>query len=408
VAGFVLAPITLGLLVSWLVDAVRRLPPLTGDTFSLWFGDALTHGWWILPAVANVTLSLAFARRIEAVYDRASIGQRGLDRFGAMFSLVCTESWSSSELARLAATMRAGEGAPVSVKRLARLIQWSELRSGAAILHIVVQALTLWDLHLVFALERWRARSGRQVRAWLDALGSVDALAVLSVVRADEPHWALASLDVSLSELSATALGHPLMPDAGRVPNDVRVGPPGTLLFVTGSNMSGKSTLLRAIGMNIVLANAGAPVCATSFRLPVVLLHTSIRVEDSLELGVSYFMAALARLKLIVDAAERSSDGRLLFYLLDEILQGTNSVERAIAVRAVARHLLAAGAIGAMTSHDLTLADEEPIKSAATLVHFTEQVHPDGTMTFDYRLRPGLATSRNAIRLMQLIGITPE
>jgi DNA mismatch repair ATPase MutS len=124
-------------------------------------------------------------------------------------------------------------------------------------------------------------------------------------------------------------------------------------------------------------------------------------------------MAALARLKQIVDAAERQESvaprgPRLLLYLLDEILQGTNSVERALAVRAVARHLLNAGAIGAMTSHDLTLADEEPIKSTAALVHFTEQVHPDGTMSFDYRLRPGLATSRNAIRLMQLIGITPE
>jgi len=199
-----------------------------------------------------------------------------------------------------------------------------------------------------------------------------------------------------------------------RIVNDVHVGPSGTLLFVTGSNMSGKSTLLRAIGLNIVLANAGAPVCAKAFRLPPVALHTSIRVEDSLELGVSYFMAALARLKQIVDAALRLAGARsgqaerVLMYLLDEILQGTNSVERALAVRAVARHLLSAGAIGAMTSHDLTLADEEPIKSAATLVHFTEQVHPDGTMTFDYRLRPGLATSRNAIRLMQLIGITPE
>src|SRR5262249_32384783 len=124
--------------------------------------------------------------------------------------------------------------------------------------------------------------------------------------------------------------------------------------------------------------------------------------------GVSYFMAALARLKQIVDAGDNPADGRVLVYLLDEILQGTNSIERALAVRAVARHLLAAGAIGAMTSHDLTLADDEPTQSAATLVHFTEQVHGDGTMTFDYRLRPGLATSRNAIRLMQLIGIAAE
>jgi MutS-like protein len=414
--AFLLPPITWGLLVIWLVDAIGRLPPLSGETFTLWLGDGLTHGWWLLPVLVNVVLSFASARRVTNTYSRVSIGERALERFGAMFEAVCHETWTSPELARLAAMMQDGESAAVRVRRLARLTQWSELRSGAALLHVVIQALTLWDFHLVFALERWRTRSGRRVRGWLDALGSIDALAVLSTVRADEPQWAIASVDPSARDVSATALGHPLMADDRRVCNDVRVGPPGTLLFVTGSNMSGKSTLLRAIGLNTVLATAGAPVCAESFRLPLVSLYTSIRVEDSLELGVSYFMAALARLKQIVDAAEHPERveavgpvaSPVLLYLLDEILQGTNSIERAVAVCAVARHLLHAGAIGAMTSHDLTLADEEPVKSAATLVHFTEQVHPDGTMTFDYRLRPGLATSRNAIRLMQLIGITAE
>ena len=145
--------------------------------------------------------------------------------------------------------------------------------------------------------------------------------------------------------------------------------------------------------------------------LPSVELQTSIRVQDSLELGLSYFMAALARLKQIVDAAARldpPQGGRRLLYLLDEVLQGTNSVERAVAVRAVAQHLIDARAIGAMTTHDLALAEDEPLKSCAALVHFTEQVQADGTMTFDYRLRDGIATSTNALRLMQLIGIKPR
>jgi DNA mismatch repair ATPase MutS len=204
---------------------------------------------------------------------------------------------------------------------------------------------------------------------------------------------------------AARGLGHPLIPDERRVANDVTLGPPGTLLLVTGSNMSGKSTLLRSIGLNAVLAQAGGCVCATSLRLPPSDLQTSIRVQDSLELGLSYFMAALARLKGVVDAAERPRPGRVLLYLLDEILQGTNSAERGIAVQGVARHLLAAGAIGAMTTHDLNLAAEEPLISAATLVHFTETVDEDGGMRFDYRLLDGLATSRNALRLMRLIGI---
>jgi DNA mismatch repair ATPase MutS len=174
---------------------------------------------------------------------------------------------------------------------------------------------------------------------------------------------------------------------------------------VTGSNMSGKSTLLRAIGLNTVLAEAGGCVCASRLQLPPCDLQTSIRVQDSLELGLSYFMAALARLKGVVDAAEHPRQRRILLYLLDEILQGTNSAERGIAVRAVARHLLDAGAIGAMTTHDLNLAGDEPLKSSAVLVHFTETVDAQGRMGFDYRLREGLATSRNALRLMQMIGI---
>ena len=220
----------------------------------------------------------------------------------------------------------------------------------------------------------------------------------------DYPGWAVPTFDEP-PLIAARDLAHPLIPDDRRVANDVEVGPPGTLLLVTGSNMSGKSTLLRAIGVNVILANAGCSVCASSMRLPAVDLHTSIRVHDSLEAGLSYFMAALARLKAVVDAAEHERPGRVLLYLLDEILQGTNSAERAVAVRAVARHLLDSGAIGAMTTHDLTLTREEPFEPAARFVHFTETVDEAGAMSFDYRLRPGVATSRNALRLMKMIGI---
>jgi DNA mismatch repair ATPase MutS len=285
------------------------------------------------------------------------------------------------------------------------VLSFADLRRGAALLHFPIQAFTLWDFHWVFALERWRRTSGVHVREWISAAGEIDALACLAALRRDNPEWAFPKLtDARLFQ--ATALGHPLIPAERRVANDVQVGPPGTVLLVTGSNMSGKSTLLRAIGLNAVLAQCGAPVCAENLSLPPADIQTSIRVQDSLERGISYFMAALARLKGVVDAAERPDNDRILLYLLDEILQGTNSAERGTAVQAVARHLLDAGAIGVMTTHDLNIAFEEPLKSSAKLVHFTETVDPDGTMRFDYELRDGLATSRNALRLMQLIGIS--
>jgi DNA mismatch repair ATPase MutS len=174
--------------------------------------------------------------------------------------------------------------------------------------------------------------------------------------------------------------------------------------------MSGKSTLLRSIGVSVVLALAGGPVCAASLTLPPVRLWTSVRVQDSLERGVSYFMAELQRLKQIVDAARPDpsrTDPRVL-YLLDEILHGTNTAERQIAARRVITFLLEQGAIGAVSTHDLALADDPDLKERADAVHFRDLVdtkHGTTTMRFDYHLRPGVATTTNALRLMELVGL---
>jgi len=383
------------------------LPLSIAVLIALFLSGAVQDPWWLPLLSVNVLLSFVFAPRAYKTFDRVTVGQRALERYGRMFELVCGVTWTSPRLAELAAQMISQQPAPVAIRGIARMAGWSELRTGAALIHFPIQALTLWDFHVLFAMERWRRRFGVHVRAWLEALATFDALSALAIVRADEPAWAVPRVDRDIDMLDGAALGHPLIEAARRVANDVRIGPPGKILLITGSNMSGKSTLLRAVGLNAVLAHAGAPVCAAAMTLPSLELQTSIRVQDSLELGLSYFMAALARLKQIVDAADRrrAHPDRRLFYLLDEVLQGTNSVERGVAVRAVAQHLIDARAIGAMTTHDLALAHEEPLKSCAALVHFSEQVHADGTMTFDYRLRDGLATSTNALRLMQLMGI---
>jgi MutS domain V len=360
---------------------------------------------WPIPLVAGLVLSFATADRLQHTFDRAGGGQDALSRYAGLFDHAVAAPRASPRLRALLERLSAeGHPAPDCMRRLNRILGFGELRRGAAILHFPVQALTLWDFHVLFALERWRNASGRRVRDWIDAVGELDALAQLATMRRDHPEWAVPEIG-PVRELTAEAIGHPLIADERRVANDVTVGPQGTVLLITGSNMSGKSTLLRSIGLNIVLAQAGGCVCARQMSMPEVDLQTSIRVQDSLERGLSYFMAALARLKGVVDAAQHEREGRVLVYLLDEILQGTNSMERSIAVRAVTRHLLDAGAIGAMTTHDLSLADEEPMKSAATFQHFSETLDADGTMRFDYTLKPGLATSRNALRLMQMIGI---
>jgi len=404
------------LFLTW---AEGTIPPFGGGyvygtaltlTIAIWVLIALNAtvvdaAFWLTPILLGIILSFVYSVRITKTLELAGCGQRGLARYSAVLEHAVSASASSPRLATLQQRLSSdGASAPDCMRQLNRILGFGDVRKGAAIFHFPIQALTLWDFHVLFALERWRRRNGGRVRDWLAALADMDALAALATARFDNPSWCVPEMS-DQPVVDGDAIGHPLLADAKRVTNDVRVGPRGTVLLVTGSNMSGKSTLLRAIGLNLVLAQAGAVVCASRMRLPPSDLQSSIRIQDSLEAGLSYFMAALARLKGVVDAAEHEREGRVLVYLLDEILQGTNSAERATAVRAVARHLLKAGAIGAMTTHDLTIAAEEPLAEAGRLVHFTEIVDEDGSMRFDYRLRPGLATSRNALRLMKLIGI---
>ena len=371
----------------------------------LHFSGVMPNTLWGIPLLAGIALSFATAMSVSRAFDEAGAGERTLAQYAGIFEHIESQGFTSPALAALQQRMTAaGRSAPAAMRSLNRILAFADLRRGAALLHFPIQAITLWDFHCLFALESWRRAVGARVDSWLHAAAELDALSCLATIRRDYPEWSDPQIAAGERIYRAVGLGHPLLPDNRRVSNDVQLGPPGTVLLVTGSNMSGKSTLLRAIGANAVLAQCGAPVCATSLQLPPCDLQTSIRIQDSLEHGVSYFMAALARLKGVVDAAEREPGDRVLLYLLDEILQGTNSAERGIAVQAVARHLLDAGAIGAMTTHDLNLASEEPLQSAAHLVHFTEIVE-SGTMRFDYRLREGLATSRNALRLMELIGI---
>lgn len=245
-----------------------------------------------------------------------------------------------------------------------------------------------------------------------ETIGVFEALSALAGLTHDNPEWVFADISLDHQSFEAQRLGHPLIPEESRVCNDVNVGPPGSFLLVTGSNMSGKSTLLRSIGVNAVLARAGGPSCASSLTLPPFDLWTSVRVTDSLESGVSFYMAELLRLKAVYDAAKSAqAEHRPFCYLLDEILQGTNSAERQIAARHIISGLVELGAIGAVSTHDLQLAEHPAIEQSMSPVHFTD-TFTDGPagpeMSFDYVLRPGIATSTNALRLMQIVGFEPK
>ncbi len=392
--------------------------------------------WGVSPllimAILNLGLSRACQRAVGSRLERVSASRDEMMRYAAALRHATSRQFDCRRLRALASDLRAAP-APTGERRrqawpaadwldlLESRLGWADARHSAS-LHFLLQVLTLWDFHTLALLEAWQRDAGRHARRWLTALGEIEALAALAALRFENPGWCQPEVAAGLPELAARDLAHPLLPPAGRVGNDVTVGPAGTFLLVTGSNMSGKSTLLRAIGCNVVLAQAGGPACAAAMRLPPLHLATSILVEDSLVAGVSFFLAELLRIQQVVAAAGVAArEGTVLLYLLDEVLRGTNSVERQIAVRRVLRHLLARGALGAVSTHDLELAAGASLDRSARLVHFRETLIPGGfgasgasgaagaegrpRMSFDYRLRPGPATTTNALELLRQVGL---
>ena len=353
---------------------------------------------WIALLVPAAML-VAARRGIAASFEGLELGQRGADRLARAFLRLEQEPFSSPELRALERSSESGVAPSTAMRQLARLASLAEQRRNQ--LHVVVNVLTLWDLHVFFRLDDWRRRHGPYVAGWLDRLAEVEALACLGGYLHDRPDLILPQVVETGPLFVAERLAHPLLD--GAVPNDVALEGPGQLLLVTGSNMSGKSTLLRAIGLNAVLALAGGPVSAR--RLTLSLLHTwtSMRVQDSLEQGVSFFYAEVRRLKQVLEGA--AAHPRAALVLVDEMLLGTNTRERRLASGEVLRLLVATGCIGAVTTHDLSLAELSHIPGSTLIpVHF-QDVLEDGRMRFDYTLRDGVVQSTNALRVLALAGI---
>jgi hypothetical protein len=382
----------------------------------------LWQGWLLSPMAAlgivasiaaiNLLITTGWGGAIHDIFLTACGRAGEVARYDRLFSgfrhLTATGPWLD-ELRH--ATTDSDQGATVGLKRLVRmsvgLMLWRI--PIMFLIYLPLQVLFLWDVHMLAWLERWQQRFSSAAPKWFDALGQLEALMSLATLRHDYPQWCWPTLDLGPNpRWVAQGLGHPLLGDDKRVLNDVALGPAGTTLLITGSNMSGKSTTLRAIGLNTVLAGAGGPCCATTICLPPLRLATSIRVRDSLHDGVSFYMAELQRLRQVVQQARQTPANHHTLYLLDEILQGTNSAERQVAVVQVLQHLLHCPAIGAMTTHDLELADH-PGLATAEVVHFREQFSRDPAgkpqMSFDYKMKKGVCPTTNALKLLEIVGL---
>jgi DNA mismatch repair ATPase MutS len=259
----------------------------------------------------------------------------------------------------------------------------------------------MYSVHTAFAAQRWRQKHGPSVRRWLEAVAELEALISLGTYRyehPDDPFPEILASDATPS-FEAIQISHPLLPAAVR--NDVTLGRGLRAIIISGSNMSGKSTLMRSVGVNTVLAMAGAPVRAKSLRLSPLQVGASIRINDSLQEGSSRFYAEIQRLRQLFDAGKELP----LLFLLDEVLQGTNSHDRKVGATGILRALLERGAIGMLSTHDLALTELSQLRPGEIVnMHFADEIE-DGKMRFDYHLRAGVVTKSNGLELMRSVGL---
>jgi len=399
-------------LIAW-AAAPPRLTSLrpVGVAGFLGAANLVAVGLWLLTdagplpllpaALASAALVLPFRSRVRRVLADAGRPEHELALLSGVLARLERERFVSPWLARLRAALDVDGALPS--RRIARLARLIELRdSRRNMIFLPLASLFLLGTQLAFALERWRAASGPAVARWLEAVGRIEALGAVAGLAYERPHDVFPEIVDHGPRFEGRELGHPLLPREQCVRNDVSLGTPLRLLLVSGSNMSGKSTLLRTVGVHAVLAQAGAPVRAAALTLSPLSIGASMNLRDSLREGTSHFYAEIKRMRRLMDLGDGE---RPLLFLLDELLHGTNSHDRRIGAEALIRELVGRGAIGLVTTHDLALAEiADSMGPEAANVHFEDRVH-DGRMVFDYRLKPGVVAGSNALELMRGVGL---
>ncbi|HVN82261.1 MAG TPA: DNA mismatch repair protein MutS [Terriglobia bacterium] len=360
-----------------------------------------TRSFFVIMVVVNVSFSLWFRKRIQVAVDAAEAAVHDLVLLSEVLARFECENFQTPGLNELQSSLKT-HGWPPSrrIARLNRLIVLLDSRKNLFIK--VVDPLVFWTLQLAFLVEAWRKESGSAIRGWLSAVGELEALLALSNYSFEHPGNALPEIVEEGPCFIGEGIAHPLIPEGRAVRNDLQLDRQIQIMVVSGSNMSGKSTLLRTVGIDTALALAGASVPAQRLRLSPLAIGASIHVQDSLQSGVSRFYAEITRLRRILDL---TLEPLPVLFLVDEFLQGTNSHDRRIGAEAIVRSLVKRGAIGLVTTHDLALTQiAEELSPLARNVHFEDQLI-EGQLHFDYKLRPGIVQKSNALELMRSVGI---
>lgn len=375
-----------------------------------------------VPLVAALLIQLVITR-INARKRGKALGvaaqyMENITVYSRMLSLLEKETYQTSCLEGLKSGLKdkKGQTACAQIRKLSGIVDAIGNRNN--MFYLIINILFLLDYEYMFALEKWKEESGRGMKNWLQTIAEFETLSSLAVLPYDYPEWAMPALltgipasrgaalnknvrqDLSEPVFAAEEMGHPLLTNSP-VANDLMFESPKRILLITGSNMSGKSTLLRTVGINLVLAYAGTAVCAKTFQCSLMEIYSCMRVNDNLEKNISAFYAELLRIKMIVQAVE---EGKAVFFLLDEIFKGTNSIDRHTGAKVLITKFAQENILGLISTHDLELGELEKRNSSISNYHFQEY-YVNGEICFDYKLRPGVSKTRNAAYLMKMAGI---
>lgn len=385
-----------------IIFIIRILPMITITTFLLAFGiQVMPRIIPVLAVLVHIVLLLLGIKKRNKVLKTIFTYQRNIKVYGEMLKHFEKTNFTSKYIKNLKDEIKNQEGLSAfqQLKKLEKLVD--SISNRGNMLFLPINIIFLWDYQCMIALERWKHHSGHLIESWLKTLGEMESLSSLAMISFDYPHWTTPKFTSEASVLRARDLGHPLLTNK-QVDNDLIIEEPKRILLITGSNMSGKSTLLRTAGINLVLAYAGAPVCAQQFECSFMRLFSCMRVSDNLEKSISSFYAELLRIKEIVKAAE---EDRQVFFLLDEIFKGTNSHDRHLGAKMLINKLYKQNAIGLVSTHDLELGELEKESNGKVVNYHFQEYYKEDEIFFDYKLRRGVSTTRNALYLMKMAGI---
>ncbi len=354
------------------------------------------------PVAVQYIFNRRLRDKLKRIYLMATSNSRILRNYSRIIGEIEEADFSSEMLTKIKGSLFTNEKkASSSITKLSSLVGYLELRRNE-FFHPIFNNFFFWDLHWTLRIEKWKAKIAPHVPAWFDAIGRFEALSSFANLSFNFPGWVLPEISFSEFMFKAQNLGHPLIPDDQRISNNIAMESKGNIWIITGPNMSGKSTLLKTVGVNMVLALAGAPVCADSLVISPVKLYTNLKVSDSLDKNLSLFYAELQRLKMVVDGVAKHER---VFFLLDEMLKGTNALDRQAGALALLRQLCSSESNGFVATHDLELTKlEEEFPVRIKNYHFDGYVKDD-KLFFDFKLKSGKCESFNALLLMRKMGI---